>query len=152
MAGLLNRTKTTVAHTAECRPVADLPAFSDGNHQRQARYRTDFVYNARDCFRRTRAGQTKMVAGCGHCLLARDAAKNPSRRFNLVHHYCRPLFFSESTRDITHAVASAQRPAGARVNGDLAVNSNRSEEHTSELQSQSNLVCRLLLEQKQQDT
>src|SRR2546430_10242942 len=28
----------------------------------------------------------------------------------------------------------------------------RSEEHTSELQSQSNLVCRLLLEKKQQNT
>src|SRR2546430_11260075 len=28
----------------------------------------------------------------------------------------------------------------------------RSEEHTSELQSQSNLVCRLLLEKKQQST
>src|SRR2546427_7055221 len=28
----------------------------------------------------------------------------------------------------------------------------RSEEHTSELQSQSNLVCRLLLEKKNQDT
>src|SRR2546427_6890685 len=34
-----------------------------------------------------------------------------------------------------------QGPAGARV---------RSEEHTSELQSQSNLVCRLLLEKKKQ--
>src|SRR2546430_12340737 len=30
------------------------------------------------------------------------------------------------------------------------VTSNRSEEHTSELQSQSNLVCRLLLEKKKQ--
>src|SRR2546430_5379066 len=30
----------------------------------------------------------------------------------------------------------------------LTSDSNRSEEHTSELQSQSNLVCRLLLEQK----
>src|SRR2546430_4090631 len=29
--------------------------------------------------------------------------------------------------------------------------SNRSEEHTSELQSQSNLVCRLLLEKKKND-
>src|SRR5205085_12336050 len=29
-----------------------------------------------------------------------------------------------------------------------AIRSNRSEEHTSELQSQSNLVCRLLLEKK----
>src|SRR2546430_8785314 len=36
------------------------------------------------------------------------------------------------------ADASATRPAAA----------NRSEEHTSELQSQSNLVCRLLLEKK----
>src|SRR2546430_6975454 len=33
----------------------------------------------------------------------------------------------------------------SRVKGDLTV---RSEEHTSELQSQSNLVCRLLLEKK----
>src|SRR2546430_11430044 len=31
---------------------------------------------------------------------------------------------------------------------DLYANVNRSEEHTSELQSQSNLVCRLLLEKK----
>src|SRR2546427_1864194 len=31
---------------------------------------------------------------------------------------------------------------------DLVRRRNRSEEHTSELQSQSNLVCRLLLEQK----
>src|SRR5688572_32246615 len=30
----------------------------------------------------------------------------------------------------------------------LSVHNNRSEEHTSELQSQSNLVCRLLLEKK----
>src|SRR5688572_31199285 len=30
-------------------------------------------------------------------------------------------------------------------------NSNRSEEHTSELQSQSNLVCRLLLEKKKKN-
>src|SRR5256886_11175261 len=36
------------------------------------------------------------------------------------------------------------RPAPARL-GDLLA---RSEEHTSELQSQSNLVCRLLLEKK----
>src|SRR2546427_7170399 len=32
--------------------------------------------------------------------------------------------------------------------GDMAAASARSEEHTSELQSQSNLVCRLLLEKK----
>src|SRR5256886_13661678 len=33
--------------------------------------------------------------------------------------------------------------------GEIVSNSTRSEEHTSELQSQSNLVCRLLLEKKQ---
>src|SRR5688572_31552058 len=36
-----------------------------------------------------------------------------------------------------------------RVDGEIGrVESRRSEEHTSELQSQSNLVCRLLLEKK----
>src|SRR5688572_31461220 len=36
----------------------------------------------------------------------------------------------------------------ANVRGDLHAHGLRSEEHTSELQSQSNLVCRLLLEKK----
>src|SRR2546430_11887422 len=34
------------------------------------------------------------------------------------------------------------------IEGEAAVHRHRSEEHTSELQSQSNLVCRLLLEKK----
>src|SRR2546430_8274624 len=34
----------------------------------------------------------------------------------------------------------------------LSENQKRSEEHTSELQSQSNLVCRLLLEKKKKNT
>src|SRR5688572_30878212 len=41
------------------------------------------------------------------------------------------------------------------ANGELIVDNgglNRSEEHTSELQSQSNLVCRLLLEKKKSTT
>src|SRR2546430_8842595 len=36
----------------------------------------------------------------------------------------------------------------APCSGDISEPSSRSEEHTSELQSQSNLVCRLLLEKK----
>src|SRR2546427_875685 len=40
-----------------------------------------------------------------------------------------------------------QLPAGSRVRLGRSAN-HRSEEHTSELQSQSNLVCRLLLEKK----
>src|SRR5438270_4147752 len=44
-------------------------------------------------------------------------------------------------------------PRGLKISGedasyDFARNLQRSEEHTSELQSQSNLVCRLLLEKK----
>src|SRR2546427_1992884 len=36
--------------------------------------------------------------------------------------------------------------------GDAALHWRRSEEHTSELQSQSNIVCRLLLEKKKRPT
>src|SRR5688572_31608982 len=45
-------------------------------------------------------------------------------------------------------------PASPRLVRDFAcdANQNRSEEHTSELQSQSNLVCRLLLEKKKNNT
>src|SRR2546430_5477442 len=42
--------------------------------------------------------------------------------------------------------AGSAGPAAALV--DLCRDAGRSEEHTSELQSQSNLVCRLLLEKK----
>src|SRR2546430_10594420 len=51
-------------------------------------------------------------------------------------------------------VRSIVRAAAARIDGNLRVHAqrartdDRSEEHTSELQSQSNLVCRLLLEKK----
>src|SRR2546430_13758501 len=47
-------------------------------------------------------------------------------------------------RDGGHAVASAVEEANRHCL--LASDEVRSEEHTSELQSQSNLVCRLLLE------
>src|SRR5688572_32034205 len=40
----------------------------------------------------------------------------------------------------------------ARCQSNIAVPMPRSEEHTSELQSQSNLVCRLLLEKKKKKT
>src|SRR2546427_4697135 len=56
---------------------------------------------------------------------------------------------------------AGQHPAlaGRHVRGDLGAEEHahlahvlRSEEHTSELQSQSNLVCRLLLEKKKKQT
>src|SRR2546430_4338009 len=47
-------------------------------------------------------------------------------------------FFSSVSRTAIHTVGTPQ----------AMVTRSRSEEHTSELQSQSNLVCRLLLEKK----
>src|SRR5256886_13578555 len=46
----------------------------------------------------------------------------------------------------------SQVEAVAGTNTTVLITGERSEEHTSELQSQSNLVCRLLLEKKKQDT
>src|SRR2546430_10932990 len=52
----------------------------------------------------------------------------------------------------TDARGAAQYLAGHPKTGSLKVGvPGRSEEHTSELQSQSNLVCRLLLEKKKKD-
>src|SRR5688572_32133446 len=44
-----------------------------------------------------------------------------------------------------------ERAQGLRALSSLGLEDNRSEEHTSELQSQSNLVCRLLLEKKKKN-
>src|SRR2546430_9112895 len=49
-------------------------------------------------------------------------------------------------------VSRPRRLLGRRPGGPPGRRHDRSEEHTSELQSQSNLVCRLLLEKKKIDT
>src|SRR2546427_7828973 len=61
---------------------------------------------------------------------------HPARVFSYV-------AMSESWRS-TSAISSRPCSRHSRANGSIS----RSEEHTSELQSQSNLVCRLLLEKK----
>src|SRR2546430_11978500 len=53
------------------------------------------------------------------------------------------LFRSHHAHDLRRGTDLAAEPRGQG-----AVDAERSEEHTSELQSQSNLVCRLLLEKK----
>src|SRR2546427_7366908 len=62
------------------------------------------------------------------------------------------LFRSSATRrkgDAETRRSGVRRPNPAAAGpGDPRENAARSEEHTSELQSQSNLVCRLLLEKK----
>src|SRR5688572_32449403 len=58
-----------------------------------------------------------------------------------------------STNDLNEVRIAELLAAGAPIDSfgvgtELATSKERSEEHTSELQSQSNLVCRLLLEKK----
>src|SRR2546430_9135568 len=50
------------------------------------------------------------------------------------------------------AVGADSRQRAATLSGPRLKGTPRSEEHTSELQSQSNLVCRLLLEKKKKNT
>src|SRR2546427_1456487 len=63
------------------------------------------------------------------------------------------LFRSPATSTTIHRPGSpGPPPRRTRRKGQRAATSRRSEEHTSELQSQSNLVCRLLLEKKKKGT
>src|SRR2546427_8425660 len=50
--------------------------------------------------------------------------------------------------DVATGVVNRHAPGGIELPLAAALPAPRSEEHTSELQSQSNLVCRLLLEKK----
>src|SRR2546426_6445434 len=54
--------------------------------------------------------------------------------------------------DQRHRAAGERRAAPSRLPALLEVRGERSEEHTSELQSPCNLVCRLLLEKKKKNT
>src|SRR2546430_3816588 len=59
------------------------------------------------------------------------------------------------TTGITETTATIAATTATTIAGTDGANvriTRRSEEHTSELQSQSNLVCRLLLEKKKKDT
>src|SRR5256886_5366367 len=69
---------------------------------------------------------------------------------------CRPYFFAWKKRlredtavkflEVQLTEAAPKAAGDSRV--EIRLQNGRSEEHTSELQSQSNLVCRLLLEKK----
>src|SRR2546430_7196844 len=59
--------------------------------------------------------------------------------------YSRPLAAGQRTRRVAQETPAAHTAGSTTTPCPLPV---RSEEHTSELQSQSNLVCRLLLEKK----
>src|SRR2546430_11939193 len=59
-----------------------------------------------------------------------------------------PLAAPRRDGDLVTTARRARAAATRRDGGSPALPMGRSEEHTSELQSQSNLVCRLLLEKK----
>src|SRR2546430_12914992 len=59
-----------------------------------------------------------------------------------------PLMTADAIAATSAGVIVYERVTGLPLNEPAKVRVIRSEEHTSELQSQSNLVCRLLLEKK----
>src|SRR2546430_12190547 len=61
-----------------------------------------------------------------------------------------PTLFRSSSQSVPRSRAAPDRELSRP--GSRAASCSRSEEHTSELQSQSNLVCRLLLEKKKTDS
>src|SRR5436190_21752657 len=67
--------------------------------------------------------------------------------YTLSLHDALPIFMSGRRRGIRGTAAR-----GCSVCGGRPARSGRSEEHTSELQSHSDLVCRLLLEKKKKKT
>src|SRR5256886_8791947 len=66
----------------------------------------------------------------------------------------RPSVAPTCQRIATKQLRALRRPGDTRACGRIVstLAPKRSEEHTSELQSQSNLVCRLLLEKKKKKT
>src|SRR5688572_31416664 len=90
----------------------------------------------------------RVAAEAGQRVIAYDRLSPGGQLVNLttVHDYPEPGGSAESWGLISELVARTEA-AGVTMSFD-EVTRVRSEEHTSELQSQSNLVCRLLLEKK----
>src|SRR2546430_10158177 len=90
----------------------------------------------------------------GASLRSSVAAVNSARRPTLAANLWRQLYFQTSRRSTSSqgscAVKPGIHPAYHRATVQCACGNSRSEEHTSELQSQSNIVCRLLLEKKKE--
>src|SRR2546430_16933199 len=69
--------------------------------------------------------------------------------YTLSLHDALPIFRNRRRRSVhDESVPDSLEISGHDPGGDSCRRHRRSEEHTSELQSQSNLVCRLLLEKK----
>src|SRR2546430_16998304 len=78
------------------------------------------------------------IINCGERFFFNDTAT--TEIYTLSLHDALPIY-CRSSRTIAGSIPRAHTASGT-------ASQDRSEEHTSELQSQSNLVCRLLLEKK----
>src|SRR2546430_8893470 len=85
-----------------------------------------------------RAATTPQAGPASDCIVI--SRSGTSRRYRLRS----PITRQARSLGVTDGAAALAGVRGKMDGGPL----NRSEEHTSELQSQSNLVCRLLLEKK----
>src|SRR5260221_2137878 len=68
--------------------------------------------------------------------------------YTLSLHDALPISFPEVSRSAPRCTSPMRRTSGSGESTRAASSPQRSEEHTSELQSHSDLVCRLLLEKK----
>src|SRR2546430_6898900 len=83
--------------------------------------------------------------------LFRSVQELSVKRSALIREAVREYLDRLARRKLARELAEGYR-ANAALNRQVSEEFIRSEEHTSELQSQSNLVCRLLLEKKKQNT
>src|SRR5438034_4003887 len=75
----------------------------------------------------------------------------PRANVRALHNRSKPRYLRAPNGSPSHCVESRRRPwsyRGTLDHGRRRDSTQRSEEHTSELQSHSDLVCRLLLEKK----
>src|SRR5437016_11967455 len=91
---------------------------------------------------RTHLGRSRVLA------LAEETAKTTSHLREQAEGSERVSFDRWSSRNLLLASPGITPPTVRGKGGSAGVTSRRSEEHTSELQSLTNLVCRLLLEKK----
>src|SRR2546430_13218039 len=85
--------------------------------------------------------RSEKCAGKMHIRVCRTLSCAMAGSYQVMENFCAATGIQRKTAgDGIHA------PISVSADGNLSIEFVRSEEHTSELQSQSNLVCRLLLE------
>src|SRR5690606_41177364 len=105
--------------------------------------------------REARGGDARLTIGFGG-LPAGDVALGESIAVNgvclTVVGFDAAAFEADASNETLALTTLGLLPEGAPLNLERALRADRSEEHTSELQSRENLVCRLLREKKKRNT